>query len=377
MDTSNDSLLCPLTLDLFRDPVVAQDGHTYERNAIEEWIRKNGTSPLTRQPLSIQHLIPNITVKKIVDSFETSTRNKNYQFILDVDVKKKKGRPLFQATGKAIYHAEWLPTNNNQPEIVLLKIDGTRAKKEAGFYVELSRHSHILRTFGFVGENDNISDSNAVMLLQEYAPAGSLYEMLDDRRTVPNEHILIEIFLQIIDAMTFLAYNHVVHGDLACRNVLVFRFDENDPKKIVVKVTDFGLSRYSKLYSVAPGSARTTLNIIPIRYAAPEVLSVTATSDDYTEKSDVFSMGVLMWEAYSRGKLPWPEIERDEEVVRRVINGDLLSKPPNCSQRYWSIIIKTWAKSPNDRPTFIELKRLLTEQNYQSGNYFMFVINFS
>jgi serine/threonine protein kinase len=370
MSASNDSLICPLTFELFRDPVVAQDGHTYERIAIEQYIRKNGRSPITKQALSIENLIPNLTLKKIVDSFETLVRNKSYQFILDVDVRKRKGRPLFSTTGKAIHYADWLPSNDNRPGIVLLKVDGARAKKEASFYVELSRHPHIIRTFGLVHENNNnANNNNAIMLLQEYAPEGSLYEMLVDCGTMPDERILIEIFLQIIDAMAFLAYNHVVHGDLACRNVLVFRFDKNDPKKIVVKVTDFGLSRHSKLYSMAPGAAGTTLNIIPTRYAAPEILSVNATPDDYTEKSDIYSMGILMWEAYSQGALPWSQIERDEEVIRRVMRGDLLSQPENCSQQYWSVIAKTWAKLPNDRPTFSELRRLLTEQYHSSGNY--------
>ena len=70
------------------------------------------------------------------------------------------------------------------------------------------------------------------------------------------------MFLQIIDAMIFLAYNRVVHADLACRNVLIFRFDEADPKNNIVKVSDFGLSRQSALYSKTIGSGRTTLDII-------------------------------------------------------------------------------------------------------------------
>ncbi|CAF3419238.1 unnamed protein product [Rotaria sp. Silwood1] len=378
MEKTHDPLSCPLTLKLFRDPVVAQDGHTYERKAIEEWIRKKGTSPLTDQPLSIENLIPNRAMKKIVDSFEISTHSKNYQFILDVDVRKKRGRPLFSTIGKTIFLAEWLPTNDNRPEIVILKVDGARAQKEASFYVELSRHPHIVRTFGLVHENNNKIKSNAIMLLQEYAPEGSLYELLMDCKTMPNEDILIEIFLQIIDAMIFLAFHNVVHGDLACRNILMFRYDENNSDRIVVKVTDFGLSLHSKLYSLVPGAARTTLNIIPIRYAAPELLSSNVIPNDYTEKSDVFSMGVLMWEAYSQGTLPWEDIERDEDVIRRVLNGDLLPKPSNCSQKYWSIIINTWAQSPNDRPTFSELKRLLTEQADHSSNYSIFLLsNFS
>jgi hypothetical protein len=66
MATPSESLLCPITLELFRDPVLAQDGHTYEKEAIEDWIRKNGTSPKTGQQLSIEHLSPNHIVKQLV-----------------------------------------------------------------------------------------------------------------------------------------------------------------------------------------------------------------------------------------------------------------------------------------------------------------------
>ncbi|CAF1551175.1 unnamed protein product, partial [Adineta steineri] len=38
-------------MELFRDPVIANDGHVYERVAITKWINEHGTSPFTRQPL--------------------------------------------------------------------------------------------------------------------------------------------------------------------------------------------------------------------------------------------------------------------------------------------------------------------------------------
>jgi serine/threonine protein kinase len=179
------------------------------------------------------------------------------------------------------------------------------------------------------------------------------------------------MFLQIVDAMIFLAFNNVVHGDLGCRNVLVFRFDENNPRNNIVKITDFGLGRHSSLYSLASGAAKTTLNIIPVRYVAPEILSKNITPDDYTEKSDVYSMGVLMWEAYSRGTIPWAKFSDDDQVIRRVMNGELLLKPSNCSESYWSIICKTWSKLPKDRPTFSELKHLLTQEYYDTTNISM------
>jgi serine/threonine protein kinase len=224
------------------------------------------------------------------------------------------------------------------------------------FFDELSRHPHIVRTFGFVRSNDN----NSIMLLQEYASEGSLYDILQDQNTALDEKVFVEIFLQIIEAMVYLTLNNIVHGDLACRNVLVFRFDESNPKNIVVKITDFGLSRHSQLYSLAPGAAQTTIIIIPTRYAAPEIHSASTTASIYTEKSDIYSMGILMWEAYSHGAIPWSELDNDEDVIRQVKNGHLLPQPSNCSQQYWNIITETWSKLPSDRPTFNQLKKLVT-----------------
>ena len=55
-------LVCPLTLDIFTDPVLAEDKHTYERASIEMWFAEKAknpplTSPLTRQPMG-RKLIP-------------------------------------------------------------------------------------------------------------------------------------------------------------------------------------------------------------------------------------------------------------------------------------------------------------------------------
>ncbi len=72
-----------------------------------------------------------------------------------------------------------------------------------------------------------------------------------------------------------------------------------------------------------------------------------------------------MWEAYSRGAIPWTDIENDDDVVRRIRNGDILPQPTNCSTQYWNIITKTWSQLPNQRPTFDQLKKLFIDQLYQ------------
>ena len=58
----------------FGHPVTAADGHTYERVAIEEWLKTKGTSPMTQEPLTDTRLIPQFTMKKLVVAFMDTRR---------------------------------------------------------------------------------------------------------------------------------------------------------------------------------------------------------------------------------------------------------------------------------------------------------------
>jgi hypothetical protein len=77
-----DSLKCPITCELFCDPVSGQDGHTYERQVITEWLQKYGTSPMTREPMTIDSLRPNHTVKKMINEFRFMSRYVHYHYDL-------------------------------------------------------------------------------------------------------------------------------------------------------------------------------------------------------------------------------------------------------------------------------------------------------
>ncbi|CAF1140225.1 unnamed protein product [Rotaria sordida] len=262
-----DSCKCPITNEIFEDPVVGDDGHTYERKAVTEWLTRNGTSPITRQPMNIDSLKPNYTVKKMIEELRSVSlpQQAQYRFELDVDIGKTRARPLFQGFGKSIYEVEWI--NRKGPPIILLKIDGAKANREASFYVQLGCHPNIVRTFGLVQCNPG-----SVMLLQECAPHGDLSELLRENGFKPTERVLRKIFQQICDAMICLVDNGITHGDLACRNVLVFRLNPIEPKENLVKLTDFGLTRGSTVYSTIDSPSMSTMTIIPVRYAAPEIL---------------------------------------------------------------------------------------------------------
>uniref|UniRef100_A0A1A7X4Z7 WD repeat, SAM and U-box domain-containing protein 1 n=1 Tax=Iconisemion striatum TaxID=60296 RepID=A0A1A7X4Z7_9TELE len=68
-----DEFLCPITRELMREPVIAADGYSYEREAIESWINtKNRSSPMTNLPLLTTLLTPNHTLKMAISRWKTS-----------------------------------------------------------------------------------------------------------------------------------------------------------------------------------------------------------------------------------------------------------------------------------------------------------------
>ena len=72
-DISSIDLTCPITLEVFHDPVVAGDGRVYEREAITRWIVEHGTSPFTREPLRSNELQADTHMRRICAQKRNST----------------------------------------------------------------------------------------------------------------------------------------------------------------------------------------------------------------------------------------------------------------------------------------------------------------
>jgi len=69
------SFVCPITQEVMIDPVFTDDGNTYEREAIREWLEEADTSPLTNEKLESKSLRPNLALRKMIAEFISS-----YQF---------------------------------------------------------------------------------------------------------------------------------------------------------------------------------------------------------------------------------------------------------------------------------------------------------
>lgn len=63
-------LCCPISCDLMADPVIAEDGNTYDRASIQSWFgRGNATSPITREAMSVNVLIPNRAIMSLIREY--------------------------------------------------------------------------------------------------------------------------------------------------------------------------------------------------------------------------------------------------------------------------------------------------------------------
>ena len=269
-----------------------------------------------------------------------------YQYGTDV----RKRHQLYGMSGKIIYEGKWI---SRRPDtIIIVEMNEAIAEREALFYLEVNGHENIIRTLGYVENSLNLT-----IFIQEFAAFNDLAGVLMDNQFNISQTILSEMFLQIADAMIYVASKKIVHGDLGCRNVLVFRVDPSDPKNNLVKITDFGLARRIERQ---PDNDDPT--VIPIRYCAPEILQHNLHSS-YSEKSDVYSMGVLIWEALSNSEIPYSSIPKDEDVKTKKLDNEKLPKPKVCDHQLWDLMSGCWNKNREKRLTFDEIKDILLEMN--------------
>jgi hypothetical protein len=68
-----EAYLCPITHVIMTDPVSDPDGNSYERSAINEWLVSQQVSPLTRQPLRADQLVPNRALKEAIESWHNQS----------------------------------------------------------------------------------------------------------------------------------------------------------------------------------------------------------------------------------------------------------------------------------------------------------------
>eukprot|EP01118_Nematostelium_gracile_P008043 TRINITY_DN2640_c0_g3_i2.p1 TRINITY_DN2640_c0_g3~~TRINITY_DN2640_c0_g3_i2.p1 ORF type:complete len:158 (-),score=28.60 TRINITY_DN2640_c0_g3_i2:32-505(-) len=145
---------------------------------------------------------------------------------------------------------------------------------------------------------------------------------------------------------------NIVHRDLAARNCLL----KDDMTAVVA---DFGMSRVHNNENQYLATADN--NIWPIKWMAPEVF----TTKSFSEKTDVFSFGVVCVEVLTR-QSPYPEYSM-EEFSLNVLMKDLVSTlpnylPENTPDFLVTMVKQCTSKDPAVRPTFKAICKLFEDE---------------
>ncbi|XP_062503891.1 fibroblast growth factor receptor 1-like [Corticium candelabrum] len=214
---------------------------------------------------------------------------------------------------------------------------------EAVIMAKIGIHENVVRLLGVCHHKDSL------LLIMEYAEHGNLRSHLLLQRNTnaeecthscPTQKAFLHA-LQVAKGMAYITSHKCIHGDLSARNVLVGAGN-------VLKVSDFGLAKDIHYYEFYK---RKTPGIVPFKWTAPESL----IDKIYTEASDVWSFGVLLWEIATLGGLPYPGVPIEELYELLTKRNYRMKQPPNCSKKLYNLMVNCWNELPNNRPRFSDL----------------------
>ncbi|XP_035245790.1 BDNF/NT-3 growth factors receptor-like [Anguilla anguilla] len=226
----------------------------------------------------------------------------------------------------------------------------TDFQREAELLTNL-QHEHIVTFYGVCVEADPLimvfeymKHGDLNKFLRAHGPDAVLMDGLHCMQVELTQPQMLHIAQQIAAGMVYLASQHFVHRDLATRNCLV---GEN----LLVKIGDFGMSRdvYSTDYYRVGGHT-----MLPIRWMPPESIMYRK----FTTESDVWSLGVVLWEIFTYGKQPWYQLSNNE-VIECITQGRVLQRARLCPKEVYDLMLGCWQREPHMRLNIKEIHSLL------------------
>ncbi|XP_058095061.1 uncharacterized protein LOC131240683 isoform X2 [Magnolia sinica] len=227
------------------------------------------------------------------------------QIIKNADLEEL--RELGSGTFGTVYHGKWRGTDVAIKRIKKSCFAGRSSEQERltkDFWREaqiLSKlhHPNVVAFYGVVPDGAG----GTLATVTEFMVNGSLRHVLLRKDRLLDRRKRLIIAMDAAFGMEYLHSKNIVHFDLKCDNLLV---NMRDAQRPICKVGDFGLSRI-KRNTLVSGGVRGTLP-----WMAPELLN--GSSSRVSEKVDVFSFGIAMWEILT-GEEPYANMHCGAIIV--------------------------------------------------------------
>jgi len=189
-------------------------------------------------------------------------------------------------------------------------------------------HPNIVEVYD-VGE-----DNGQYFIVMEYIEGKNLKDLLKKRGKLTVTEV-VDIMSQIADGLSVAHDSYIIHRDIKPQNIMIL---ENG----LVKITDFGIAMAMN----ATQLTQTNSVMGSVHYLPPE----QASGKGSTLKSDIYSMGILMYELLT-GKLPYRG-DNAVEIALKHLKEPLPSireELPDIPQSVENVILKSAAKNPKNR----------------------------
>ncbi|XP_015256811.1 PREDICTED: serine/threonine-protein kinase LMTK1-like isoform X2 [Cyprinodon variegatus] len=204
------------------------------------------------------------------------------------------------------------------------------------------------------------SEVTPYLLVMEFCPLGDLKNYLSSCRATDSETldalILQRMACDIASGLVHLHKYNFIHSDLALRNCLL-------TSEMSVKIGDYGLShsQYKDDYFITQDQIW-----VPLRWIAPELIDEVHGNllvVDQTKSSNIWSLGVTLWELYELGNQPYRQYS-DRQVLTYAVKEQQLKLPKPHLQfplddRWYEVMQFCWLQ-PELRPSSEEVHLLVT-----------------
>ncbi|CAI2356127.1 unnamed protein product [Caenorhabditis sp. 36 PRJEB53466] len=275
----------------------------------------------------------------------------------DIKTHEKIGKGMFGQ----VYCGSWEKTGPRSVAVKVIEQADRMIEKEAATINRLD-HPNIVKLYGVTRDHSNLLLVFELMNLGELRTYVRMrspeIEQIGRRPPALTVEELKRIAYEIITAAVYLKSQQIVHRDIAARNCLVSGESDMgcktpaDRPPIRVKISDFGMSR--RLYSSADYYTMEHKGMLPIRWLPPEACKI----HKFTYMSDVWALGVTIWECFSYGGLPFGELTNTEvsSFALKRENMELIpEQPPHCPDHVYAFMKKCWIIDPQMRATAEEL----------------------